>query len=141
MRRCGRCGEWKTFADFAWRRKARGQLDNYCRLCRAAYKQEHYAANRQRYIDSAQTRKRLVALARAGYLIEFFRTHPCVDCGEADPLVLEFDHLHDKAFEIARGLRDRSWADLLAEMAKCELSVQTVTAAGPPLGEGSCARR
>jgi hypothetical protein len=30
---------------------------------------------------------------RAAYLIEFFRERPCVDCGETDPLVLEFDHL------------------------------------------------
>lgn len=121
MRRCGRCQTWKPVGDFAWRRRARGQLDNYCRPCRAAYKQEHYAANRQKYIDAAQARKRLVALERAGFLIEFFRTHPCVDCGEDDPLVLEFDHLRDKAFEIARGLRDRGWDDLMAEMAKCEV--------------------
>lgn len=41
-RKCGRCGELKPASDFAWRRKARGQLDNYCRACRAAYKREHY---------------------------------------------------------------------------------------------------
>src|SRR5918994_1473435 len=121
MRRCGRCDEFKPVSAFAWRRRARGQFDNYCRPCRAAYKQEHYSANRQRYIDSAQARKRVVALARAAFLIEFFRTHPCVDCGESDPLVLEFDQRRDKSFDIARGLRDRSWADLLPEMAKCDV--------------------
>jgi hypothetical protein len=62
-----------------------------------------------------------MALQRAAFLIEFFRTHPCIDCGETDPLVLEFDHLHDKSFDIARGLRDRSWAELLPEMAKCDV--------------------
>jgi hypothetical protein len=46
MRRCGRCREEKPLEDFAWRGKARGQLDNYCCPCRAAYKQEHYRAHR-----------------------------------------------------------------------------------------------
>jgi hypothetical protein len=121
MRRCGRCKEFKPVTDFAWRRQARGQLDNYCRACRAAYKQEHYAANRQRYIDQAMRRKRTLALERAEYLVEFFKTHPCVDCGECDPLVLDFDHRGDKLFGIATGLRDRSWKAIFDEMAKCDV--------------------
>jgi hypothetical protein len=121
LRRCGRCRDYKDVAEFAWRRIARGQLDNYCRPCRAAYKQEHYAANRERYIDQAMQRKRNLALERATFLMEFFRTHPCVDCRETDPIVLEFDHRTDKAFGIARGLRDRSWRALAEEMAKCDV--------------------
>jgi hypothetical protein len=121
VRRCGRCGETKPVADFAWRRRARGQRDNYCRPCRAAYKQEHYAANRRRYIDQAQLRKRAIARERAVFLVEFFSSHPCVDCAESDPLVLEFDHLGDKAFGIAKGLRDRSWRSVVDEMAKCDV--------------------
>jgi hypothetical protein len=121
MRRCGRCSQNKPVADFAWRRKAKGQRDNYCRLCRAAYKQEHYAANRQRYIDNAQQRRQLMVEERTAFLVAFLREHPCVDCGEGDPLVLEFDHLGDKEFGIAKGLRDRNWQSVLDEMAKCDV--------------------
>lgn len=121
MRRCGRCGEAKAAEEFAWRRKARGQRDNYCRPCRAAYKKEHYALHRDRYIDAAMRRRRALAIERANSLVEFFATHPCVDCGEGDPVVLEFDHLGDKEFNIAKGLRDRSWRALLDEIAKCDV--------------------
>ena len=121
MRRCGRCGASKPTTDFAHRRKALGQLDNMCRPCRAAYKREHYAANRRRYIDLAKQRKRVTAQERATLLREFFRSHPCVDCGEADPVVLEFDHLGDKVFTISQGLRDRSWQHVVDEMAKCDV--------------------
>jgi hypothetical protein len=120
-RRCGRCSQSKPVAEFAWRRKARGQRDNYCRSCRAEYKQEHYAANRARYIAAALRRSRRIARERAEYLVRFFRTRPCSDCGETDPLVLEFDHLRDKSFNIAKGLRDHSWAAVLAEIDKCDV--------------------
>lgn len=121
MRRCGRCQEEKPMSDFAWRRKAKGQLDNYCRRCRAAYKQQHYAANKERYVTLAMQRKKRLALERAEFLMEYFRSRPCADCGEDDPLVLEFDHKDDKLFTIARGLRDRSWETLLREMEKCDV--------------------
>jgi hypothetical protein len=121
MRRCGRCREEKSLEEFAWRRKERGQRDNYCRPCRAAYKQEHYKAHRRRYIDQAQVRKRATAAERIAYLVAYLREHPCADCGEADPVVLEFDHLRDKKFNISKGIRDRNWQCVLDEIAKCEV--------------------
>ncbi len=75
-RRCGRCGHSKPIAEFVWHRKAKGQRDNYCRPCRAAYKQEHYAAHRERYVANASRRKRALIAERTAYLIEFFRERP-----------------------------------------------------------------
>lgn len=121
MRRCGRCHREKPLEEFAWRRKAHGQLDTYCRPCRAAYKQEHYRAHRQRYIDAAAKRKRRVVAERVAFLVAYLRENPCVDCGETDPVVLEFDHLRDKKFSISKGLHDRNWQSVLDEIAKCEV--------------------
>jgi hypothetical protein len=67
------------------------------------------------------TRKQVVVAQRARYLVEFFRTRPCIDCGESDPVVLEFDHVGDKRFDISKGLRDRNWQSVLDEIAKCEV--------------------
>ena len=58
---------------------------------------------------------------RFQYLVAYLRAHPCVDCGEEDPIVLEFDHLRDKKFGISKGLQDRSWQSVLDEIAKCEV--------------------
>ena len=76
--------------------EGKGGSAKYYRPCRADYKQEHYAANRQRYLDNAQKRKQVMLRVRTSFLLEFFTTHPCVDCGETDPIVLEFEHLSDK---------------------------------------------
>lgn len=40
------------------------------------------------------------------FLARYLGTHPCVECGEADPLVLEFDHIE------LRGPNDRTVSSL-----------------------------
>lgn len=58
-------------------------------------------------------------------VFEYLLEHPCVDCGETDPIVLEFDHLpgfekrRDVGTMIASGTW--SWATILEEIAKCEV--------------------
>src|SRR5688572_14613537 len=99
--RCARCGEVKSTDHFSWRRKRLNQRDTFCKPCRSAYGKEHYAANKQRYIDQAAEVARRTRLERTRYLLDYFEDHPCIDCGETDPLVLEFDHLRDKRFDIA----------------------------------------
>ena len=108
-------------SEFAWRRTEKGQRDNYCRHCRAAYKQIHYRANKGRYVASAAARRRELLARNLERLLEYLTSHPCVDCGLADPLVLEFDHLRDKKFPISRGLRERAWESVREEIEKCEV--------------------
>ena len=120
-RKCYRCGEVKPIAEFAWRRRSKGQRDSFCRPCRSAYGKEHYAKNRQRYIDQAQRVKQRLRRERTLHLLEFFKTHPCVDCDERDPVVLEFDHVREKSFSIGLDLTDRKWQTILEEMKKCEV--------------------
>lgn len=118
---CARCGRWKSPEAFNWRRRERGQRDTYCRTCRAEYKHEHYSANKRRYIEQAAASKRKLQTERMIFLIDYLRSHGCVDCGETDPLVLEFDHRGDKAFTIGSSLNGRRWEDVLSEIEKCDV--------------------
>jgi hypothetical protein len=119
--KCYRCGDTKPAEAFAWRRRERGQRDSFCRPCRKAYGREHYLANRARYIEQARQQTARLQLERTRFLLDFFVTHPCSDCGETDPVVLEFDHLRDKAFNIGEALSRRNWQAILDEIAKCEV--------------------
>jgi hypothetical protein len=55
------------------------------------------------------------------HLLAHLRRSPCVDCGEADPVVLDFDHLRDKAANVSRLVARASLARLEREIAKCEV--------------------
>ena len=53
---------------------------------------------------------------------DYLADHPCVDCGEGDSRVLEFDHLHDKeALVSALAAWGAPRARLETEIARCEV--------------------
>jgi 5-methylcytosine-specific restriction endonuclease McrA len=55
-------------------------------------------------------------------LVWSIKHNPCTDCGLIDPVVMDFDHLGDKEFNISiaatRGMSDKR---ILSEIEKCEL--------------------
>lgn len=54
----------------------------------------------------------------------YLSTHPCIDCGESDPVVLDFDHIDPatKTRSIARMLSGHvKWENILKEIEKCEV--------------------
>lgn len=52
----------------------------------------------------------------------YLKMHPCVDCGETDPVVLQFDHFRDKKYQVANLVSSNmSWQNILKEIEKCEI--------------------
>jgi L-lysine 2,3-aminomutase len=55
-------------------------------------------------------------------MMEFYKFHPCVDCGESDPRVLDFDHINNKKHNISTLLtKEYSWDSILKEAEKCQV--------------------
>jgi hypothetical protein len=121
LRQCGRCRELKPLEDFAWHQRERGTRQHSCRACHSEYHREHYLANKQRYIAQAAASKKKLRWQRTSLLLEYLEAHPCADCGESDPVVLEFDHLEDKSFGVAQNFDGRPWQRTLEEIEKCEV--------------------
>lgn len=70
---------------------------------------------------AAQKRHRVRVRAE---LLEYLSKKRCIDCGENDPVVLDFDHIDRKTKSkgIARMLSGHyAWATLLLEIEKCEI--------------------
>jgi hypothetical protein len=63
-------------------------------------------------------RQRAVREMIWAYLI----AHPCVDCGEADPVVLDFDHVRgEKSENLVRLIAAHGRKKILDEIEKCEV--------------------
>lgn len=122
LRRCRVCGVTKPLIDFPLRSAARRTRHEICLSCQREVTRNWYTANREKQIASARKRRareaRILARQIRGYLL----SHPCVDCGESDPAVLDFDHLRDKRADVSALVHGAaSWDLILAEIAKCEV--------------------
>ena len=120
-KRCSSCGEVKPRSEFHRQRGKPDGLQTKCRQCNIAQAMAAHAANPER--ARARIKKRADRLKnenRRGVL-DYLLDHPCVDCGETDPVVLEFDHLRDKRMNVSNMCRSFSWSVILEEIAKCEV--------------------
>lgn len=117
-KRCPRCGVTKEASEFP---KAGGRADGLastCKVCKHVVDGDYYRRNpegfQKRNARSKEDRRRT--------LVQYLSEHPCVDCGETDILVLEFDHIEEKAHNVSTMLVTRvSWARVLEEIAKCKV--------------------
>ena len=76
-----------------------------------------------RHIATARRNSALYYDRNTRLVMEYLLQHPCVDCGEADPLVLQFDHREPatKRREVSCMIRDYAWPQVEAEIAKCDV--------------------
>jgi hypothetical protein len=122
MRTCTRCGKTLDLTEFNLRDLATGRRRWDCKQCSRTYHRQHYARNKQYYSDKARARHPRDRDALRSAIVAYRRTHPCVDCGEADIAVLDFDHNNsaDKRANVGDMLRRRfGWSRIEAEIEKC----------------------
>jgi hypothetical protein len=120
---CCRCGKVKELTDFTFRNVTTGLRHGYCRGCHKAWNRAHYERNRATYIANAKRHGPVYHAANLRRLVEYLLLHPCVDCGEHDPIVLEFDHRDrsTKRTTVANLMRYSAWPQIESEIAKCDV--------------------
>lgn len=63
-------------------------------------------------------------LAARSYLLEYWKSHPCVDCGETDVRCLTFDHRNPKEKKANISVlvsKGAGLKKLASEIAKCDV--------------------
>lgn len=120
-RECSKCG--RRLPNEMFHQRPSGKFYYHCKDCQRAYVRQHYQDNREVYLARSASRNRRIKAELRVEIGAYLRSHPCVDCGEADPIVLQFDHVRGtKVLEISNMVKQRmSWKRIQEEIAKCDV--------------------
>ena len=79
-----------------------------------AYGREHYKRNKEKYKERSKKRNKEQRQKNKEYIKHIKQNSCCVDCGEDNPIVLEFDHV--------RGVKKAN----ISDMARQSYSIKTI---------------
>ncbi len=98
-------------------------MQDQCKACRKVTDRQTYLRRSEEQRERYRQWNRLNMERNVRLTYEYLLEHPCVDCGEADPIVLEFDHVSgEKRGNIGDMIGSgRTWKRLLIEIEKCEV--------------------
>ena len=118
---CTRCNTVKPRNDFSVSSKRPDGMQTYCKICQRQYNNHKYHTDPVRKL-AIRTQNSENIKRNKEYVYSYLLSHPCVDCGESDPVVLEFDHIGDKSKDVSLMIgRAVSIKTLRAEIDKCEV--------------------
>lgn len=119
-KKCSICHAVKPCRAFNRHSKRKDGLQSACRACGRFKCREYYRKNLIKHRATTTKRKKEAILETKQKVWAYLTEHPCVDCGERDPIVLDFDHQHSKEMSVSSAMhRGWSWDRLLTEIAKC----------------------
>lgn len=124
MKLCHTCQTKKPLKDFPVHNSKKGTRHTQCRVCRSKNARKYYQDNKGSCDARNQKNRKISRLALLLFIKKYLEEHPCVDCGEKDIVVLEFDHRNPstKLFHIANAI---SWQysveATLKEVEKCDV--------------------
>lgn len=121
MKTCNTCREEKTEEEFSLRKN--GTRVARCKVCHNAYLRNYYAKNKDKYAEKNRRDLPKYRERNRKYLTDYLLTHPCVDCGNDDIEVLQFDHIVARSGNTVRvtNLNGASLQRLQEEIDKCEV--------------------
>lgn len=116
---CFKCKKELNARLFRKRVKNKG-LQPYCIACQREYDKAYWIKTRDKRKLHRHVNDRKIRIRNAQTVFDYLKNHPCVDCGEKDPVVLEFDHFKPKIESISNMVRKRSsLGKIFNEINKC----------------------
>lgn len=120
---CIKCLQEKPLEEFPLKSKLRGTRQTVCKSCTAKRSNRWYQENRDSHIKNVRMNNIEYKNEINQYIWDYLATHHCVDCGEADPIVLDFDHVRGKKFDAISTMVGRGFPleRIKEEIEKCEV--------------------
>tara|TARA_R110000796_G_scaffold179144_1_gene295710 strand:+ start:256 stop:654 length:399 start_codon:yes stop_codon:yes gene_type:complete len=115
MKECPKCKKSKTLDSFGKSKNRKDGLQRACKPCKAEYDKKHYEKSPKQYFE----KQRVYSKNKREYIWSF--KDKCVDCGNDDKRVLDFDHVRgDKKFNLGDGIK-HSYKKIDEEIKKCKV--------------------
>jgi hypothetical protein len=119
---CNKCHTEKPVDNFSYKDRDKGLRKKICRNCHSLYRKQHYLQNKDKYIEKANKWNTKQKEVISKYLFAKLSKSQCLDCGENDIIVLEFDHINNKKIGIAEMYKNSySLRAIEEELNKCEI--------------------
>lgn len=120
---CVLCKLSKDLAEFNKRKRSIDGRQNVCRECNKLRSKKYYHDNRDIHKDIVYDRKIIHVQNSKEFVFKYLQTHFCVDCGEKDLVVLDFDHVRGKKHRSISQMvhRGNSIDKIKEEIEKCEV--------------------
>ena len=125
MKTCTRCKVEKVESEFSLLHPAKrdSKLRPDCKECVRERSRRQYAKDPDAFLKRTRSATAKSKARNRAIVTDYLSSHPCVDCGESDIDVLDFDHCRGKkACDVSKmvGYGAREWR-LLAEIDKCDI--------------------
>ena len=118
VKRCNKCNIEKDTNLFA---KRGNGYQSWCKECFSVHN-KNFRNNNPEYNKRKSDLRKIRAKKIQQYVVDYLKLHPCIDCGESDIVVLDFDHTDNKEFNISDGVRGvYSLKRIQLEIDKCEI--------------------
>ena len=120
---CTKCFEEKPIEDFPWKNNIRNKRHAVCKTCTAKRSNDWYQENKEGHIKNVRVNTKGYRLEARQYIWGYLSTHPYVDCGETDPVVLEFDHVRGNKVADVTAIVGHGYAKekIIEEIEKCDI--------------------
>lgn len=117
-KRCSTCREIKPLTEFNKLAKAKDGRQYNCRECNKRYHHDNWERHMEQIRGHTEVRRNTIRR----FIVEYLLDHPCVDCGETDIVVLDFDHVGDhKNHNVGYLISSGTMARVRAEIELCEV--------------------
>lgn len=122
-KRCSICKKDKSISVYNKNCKKKDGLQSACKVCNKERSAAYYKRKTEHHKLVTKEQKLLLRTRNVRYIWNYLSQHPCVDCGNSNPIVLEFDHVRgNKIAAVSSLAKDSGSLDKLQEeISKCEV--------------------
>lgn len=123
IKTCTKCDKPKDVDEFNKKSRNKDGLNSACKTCTRVDGKKSYDKRPDFYCRNNKQRREAIRDENRKSYVEHMKEKQCVDCGEGNIIVLQFDHIdrNNKSGTVTSHMDSSSWKRVLHEMEKCEI--------------------